>query len=151
MLFVTRKNQLSLKIKNFQMISIKWIKSLTNFYWLEIDLCCNCIWNCQDLLIVLVEHLLSIVKGFKNLKKQVIWNIYVEMDEVKLVLLMMHTLIVTKNAVVYIINKLLSRTSHIRNKAKAILYLSNHATKKESQHARYINTSYVTAKKILLH
>ena len=43
-LFVARKNQLSLKIKNskilviFQMISLKWIKSLTNLYRLEKDL-----------------------------------------------------------------------------------------------------------------
>ena len=38
-----KKNQLLLKIKNFQMISLNWIESLTNFYWLETDLCQNCI------------------------------------------------------------------------------------------------------------
>ena len=44
MLFVTRQNWLLLKIKNstvliiFEMISLKWVKSLTNFYWLEENL-----------------------------------------------------------------------------------------------------------------
>ena len=27
----------------FEMISLKWIKLLTNFYWLETNLCQNCI------------------------------------------------------------------------------------------------------------
>ena len=48
-LFVARKNQLLLKIKNltiliiFEMINLKWIDSLTNFYWLETNICKNCI------------------------------------------------------------------------------------------------------------
>ena len=50
------------------MISLKWIKSLTNVYWLETNLCQHCIRNNQDLLIVLVVHLLNIVKEFKTLK-----------------------------------------------------------------------------------
>ena len=33
-----------------------------------------------DLLIVLVDHLLKIKKGFKNLKKQEIQNIFTEMN-----------------------------------------------------------------------
>ena len=43
-----KKYQLLLKIKNsiiliiFEMISLKWIKSLTNFYWPETNLCQNC-------------------------------------------------------------------------------------------------------------
>ena len=51
------------------MISLKWIKS-TNFYWLETNLCQNWIWNSQDLLLVLVEDLLNIVKKLKNVEKQ---------------------------------------------------------------------------------
>ena len=72
------KNQLLLKVKRsiiliiFQMISLKWIKSLTSFYWLETNLCQFFFSNCQDLLIVLVDHLLNIVNKFKNLKKQII-------------------------------------------------------------------------------
>ena len=44
-----KKNGLSLKIKNstilivFEMINLKWIKSWTNFYWMETDLHQNCI------------------------------------------------------------------------------------------------------------
>ena len=38
-----KKKSTLLKIKNFQMISLKWIKSLTNSYWLETNLCQNCI------------------------------------------------------------------------------------------------------------
>ena len=34
-LFVARENQFLLRIKNFQMIRSKSIKSVTNFYWLE--------------------------------------------------------------------------------------------------------------------
>ena len=70
-LFVARKNQLSLKIKNyailikFQMIILRWIKSFPNFYWLETNLCQNCIQNSQDLLIVLGDHFLKIVKNSK--------------------------------------------------------------------------------------
>ena len=47
LLFLARKNQPLLKIKNstaliiFEMISLKWIKSLTNFYWLKTNLCQN--------------------------------------------------------------------------------------------------------------
>ena len=84
-LFVARKNQLSLKIKNyailikFQMIILRWIKSFPNFYWLETNL----------------SELHSKQPGFtystwrpfpedreefKNLGKQVIWNIYIEMN-----------------------------------------------------------------------
>ena len=40
-LFMARKNQRLLKIKNlviFQMIGLKWIKSLTHFYLLETNL-----------------------------------------------------------------------------------------------------------------
>ena len=33
-----KKQELLLKINNFQIISLKWIKSLTNFYWLETNL-----------------------------------------------------------------------------------------------------------------
>ena len=51
------------------MISLKWMKSLTNFYWLETNLCQNRIWNSQDLLLVLVDHLLNIVKELENLEK----------------------------------------------------------------------------------
>ena len=42
-LFVATENQPSLKIKKFQMISLKWIKFLTIFYWLETNICQNCI------------------------------------------------------------------------------------------------------------
>ena len=45
--------------------------------------------NSQDLLIALVDYLLNIVKEFRSLEKQVIENIYTEMNETKLVLLMM--------------------------------------------------------------
>ena len=44
-----KKNWILLKIKNstaliiFEMVSLKWIKSLTNFYWLETDLSQNCL------------------------------------------------------------------------------------------------------------
>ena len=48
----------------FEMISLTWIKSLTNFYWLQTNLRQNCIWNRQVLLIVLVDQLLGIVKKF---------------------------------------------------------------------------------------
>ena len=40
--------------------------------WLEMGLCLNCIEDNQDLLIMLVNRLLNIVKGFKSLEKQVI-------------------------------------------------------------------------------
>ena len=50
------------------MISLNWIKSLTNFYWLETSLCQNCIYNSQDLLIALAaEDLLRIVKEFRKI------------------------------------------------------------------------------------
>ena len=52
----------------FKMIHSKWIKSLTNFYWVETNLCQNCIWNNQGLLIVLADHLSNIVKEFKQIK-----------------------------------------------------------------------------------
>ena len=56
----------------FVMISLKWIKSATNFCWLKAGLCLDYIWSHQDLLIALGGRLEKIVKGFKNLKKQVI-------------------------------------------------------------------------------
>ena len=34
----------------FEMISLKWIKLLTNFCWLKTNLYPNCIQGCQDLL-----------------------------------------------------------------------------------------------------
>ena len=80
------KNQLLLKVKRsiiliiFQMISLKWIKSLTSFYWLETNLCQIFFSNCQDLLIVLVDHLLNIVKKLKSLEEQIIQNISIEMN-----------------------------------------------------------------------
>ena len=40
--------------------------------------------------------------------------------------------------------------SHIRDKVKVVLDLSNYATKKELEHATGIDTSDLTAKKILL-
>ena len=41
----------------------------------------------QDLIIVLVDHLLNIVKELKNLEKQEVSNIYIEINQTKLVLL----------------------------------------------------------------
>ena len=41
----------------------------TNFSWLETNLCTNCISDNRDLLIALVDHLLNIIKEFKNLEK----------------------------------------------------------------------------------
>ena len=35
------------------MISLKWIKSATNFCWLKAGLCLDYIWSHQDLLIAL--------------------------------------------------------------------------------------------------
>ena len=68
------KNQLLLKIKNSTIwrLNLKWIKSLTTFYFRETNFCQNCIQNSQDVLIVFVDHLLNIVKELKNLEKQVI-------------------------------------------------------------------------------
>ena len=40
-LFGARKNRFLLKVKNVQMFSLKWIKWLTNFDWLESNLCQN--------------------------------------------------------------------------------------------------------------
>ena len=40
--------------------------------------------------------------------------------------------------------------SHIRDKVKVVLDLSNYATEKELEHATGIDTSDLTAKKILL-
>ena len=65
------KSQLSLRIKKliiFPMISLKGIKSLTNFYWLETIFCKNCIRNSQEILTVLVDHLLNIVKELKKFR-----------------------------------------------------------------------------------
>ena len=50
-------------------------------------------------------------------------------------------------AVEYITNELLSRTRHIRDKAKVVLDLSNNATKKELDHAKGVDTSNLAAKK----
>ena len=47
----------------------------------------------------------------------------------------------------YIINELLSRTSHVRDKAIVVLDLSNHATKKERDHGTAVDTSDLAAKK----
>ena len=38
-----KKNSTFIKIKNFQIINVKWIKLLTNFYWIERNLCQNSI------------------------------------------------------------------------------------------------------------
>ena len=43
---------------------------INEFLLLETNLCQNCISNIQDLFMVLVDHLLNIVKEFKNLEKQ---------------------------------------------------------------------------------
>ena len=40
-LFGARKNRFLLRVKNVQMFSLKWIKWLTNFDWLENNLCQN--------------------------------------------------------------------------------------------------------------
>ena len=49
--------------------------------------------------------------------------------------------------VVYIINELLSRTSHVRDKVKVLLDLSNYATKKELIHSTaVVDTSDLAAK-----
>ena len=40
--------------------------------------------------------------------------------------------------------------SHIRDKAKVVLDLSNYATKKELEHAKSVDTSNLAAKMILL-
>ena len=47
------------------MVSLKWIKSLTNFYWLETNPWQNYIQNSQDLFIVLEDYLLNTAKEFK--------------------------------------------------------------------------------------
>ena len=49
------------------MITLKWIKSLTDFGLLKESLYPNSIWDSQNLLIVLMDHLLNILKEFKNL------------------------------------------------------------------------------------
>ena len=51
------------------MISLKWIKSLTNICWLETTLCSNCIQDKQDLLIMLVDCLRNIMKGLNKFKE----------------------------------------------------------------------------------
>ena len=40
--------------------------------------------------------------------------------------------------------------NHIRDKVKVVIVLSNHATKKELEHAASIDTSDIAAKNILL-
>ena len=40
--------------------------------------------------------------------------------------------------------------SHIRDKVKVVLDLSNYATKKESEHATCVDRTYLAAKKNLL-
>ena len=57
-------------------VNWKWIKSLINFYWLETNLCQNCIWNSQNLLLALVDYLLNTVKGFENLKTGNLKHLY---------------------------------------------------------------------------
>ena len=80
-LFVARKNRLSLKIKNstiliiFKMISLKWIKSLTNFCWPEANYARIEFKAAKIFLYCLLRHLLNIVKKFKNLKKHVVKTI----------------------------------------------------------------------------
>ena len=59
-------------LMKFAMVSLKEIKSLAHFCWLELRLYPNCIWDSHDLLIVFVGRLLKIVKGFKTSKKQMI-------------------------------------------------------------------------------
>ena len=75
-----KKNQILLKIKNFTVliifqISLKWRHSE-----LETNLCHNCIQNKQNLHTVLVDHFLNIVVKFKNLEREVIKNIYIDMN-----------------------------------------------------------------------
>ena len=48
--------------------------------------------------------------------------------------------------VAYIINELLSRTSHVRDKVKVVLGLSNYAAKKELIHGTAVDTSDLAAK-----
>ena len=71
----TKQNRLlfSLQFKKstisiiIQMISLKSIKELKDFYLVETrTLCLIYIQNSDDFLIVLVEYLLNIVKEFKN-------------------------------------------------------------------------------------
>ena len=77
-----KKNRFLLKTKNsktlkmYQMNFLKWVKSLTNFYWLETNLCQKCIKNSQDLLILLVDYLLDIAKELNNLEKQEKQHLY---------------------------------------------------------------------------
>ena len=44
-------------------------KLINKFYWLETNLCQNCIWNSHYLLIVLVDHLLNGVKKIQKFRK----------------------------------------------------------------------------------
>ena len=55
------------------MIGLKWIKSLKNFLWAG-ELCLNYIYKSQDLLIVLVDSLLSIMKWLKTDNLKYIYN-----------------------------------------------------------------------------
>ena len=49
------------------MISLKWIKSWTNFCWPETSWYPNCIYDKQDLLTMVVDHLLNIfLKNFRG-------------------------------------------------------------------------------------
>ena len=48
--------------------------------------------------------------------------------------------------VAYIINELLSRTSHVRDKVKVVLGLSNYAAKKELIHGTAVDTSDLASK-----
>ena len=57
------KNSTNLII--FLIISSKWIKSLTKFYWRGTNLCQRCTWNSPDLPIVLVDQISS-----KNSKQE---------------------------------------------------------------------------------
>ena len=75
--FMTKKNRVI-----FQMISLKGKKSLT-IILLTADTFIPEI-HFPDLLVVFLEQLLNIAKELKNLEKQVIQNIFVEINYTKL-------------------------------------------------------------------
>ena len=58
------------------------MKQSISFYWL-INLCQKCTQDSHNLYIVLVDPLLKIKKGFKNLKKQEIQAIFTKMNWIK--------------------------------------------------------------------
>ena len=59
------------------------MRLLINFYWQVINLCQKCIYDNQDLLIVLVDHLQKIKKGLKSLCKVVIRILFTKMNLIK--------------------------------------------------------------------